>query len=58
MPRMDTFAESGLPGTSGCLGMLAVIPEVTQCLSCNLPKVCPRNNACRAFAMAQRLNEC
>ncbi len=57
MPRMDTLAESGLPGTSGCLGMLAVIAEVAKRLSCSLPKVWLRNSARRDVAMAQSLGE-
>ena len=58
MPRMDTLAESGLPGTSGCLGMLAVIAEVAQRLSCSLTRVWLRNKACRDVTMAQIPGEC
>ena len=32
MPKIDTCAESGFPGTSGCLGMPAVIAGISKLL--------------------------
>ena len=42
MPNMETWNESGFPGTSGCLGIFAVMLVVTERTACaSFRNACP-----------------